>query len=399
MDVRSARPSEYDEVVEVVRAAFSADDPAARVLTTAIQYDPKFRSEYLRVVSQSGQIVGVVHLIDRFVRIGTAQVRCAIVAPLAVARPHRGKGIGSALMRNSLEWARREGFDLSMLWGHTWLYPRYGYAPGIKHYEVLVSGSLHPVGGSAYALRPATAADAPALMQVYHAETALATLAELRSDEPWEWRAYSSDTAVDVAVDPAGAVRGYMRVTTGVNTLQVGELYAMDNGAAQALYDRLIHLGRERQAVEVRVTATPENRWSRLAFAQGAKVCVSSGSSAGMVRVLDWPGLLKTIRPELERRVQRSEFVTGRTQVQIETPVGRGTILIEQGQVTLGDARSESAVTLPFHALAPLLTGYLPFGELKALTGVFVHGRGVDRLVDLLFPEGLPHWSLAAYFN
>lgn len=399
MQVRPARPSEYDEIVELVGNVFPAGD-AAEVLTTAtIQHDPRFRPEHLRVVEDNRQLVGMVNVIDRFVRVGSVQVRCGIVAPLAVARDYQGRGVGSTLMRDCLNWLTHEGFGLSMLWGHTWLYPRYGYAPGLKSYEVVVPASLHPRGDAAYTLRAYNPADAPALMHVYHSETARTTLAEVRSDGPWEWRPHRSDTLVEVALDPARVVRGYMRVDASEGHLHVGELFAMDTGAAQALYDRLLHLARERGVAEIRVRATPKNRWSRLAFRQGARVCVSSGDGAGMVRPLNLPTLLETLLPELERRIASSDYVMRRTQVQIETPVGHATLHVDQGKVSLSKTRSVYAVTLPFHALGPLLTGYLPIAELEGLSGVFVHGRDTVRLIDVLFPEGDPHWSFAAYFG
>jgi predicted N-acetyltransferase YhbS len=399
MDVRPAHPSEYDEIAALVQAVFKPGDCAETVVTTTLHNDPRFDPAHLRVVAEAGRVIGVLNIIDRFVRFGSVQVRCAIVAPLAVAAAHQGTGVGSALMRDSLQWARQMGFQLSMLWGHTWLYPRYGYAPGIKHYEVRVPTHLHPRDDGAYSLRAYNPSDAAALRQVYHAETASTTLAEVRSDEPWEWRPGRPDTFVEVVVDPAHAVRGYMRGMVSGQQLEVGELFGMDAGAAQALFDRLLHLAHSNGLSEVKVTATPQNRWSRLAFRQGAQVCIGSGGGAGMIRVLDWPAFLETVLPELGRRIERSDFVARHTKVQFETPVGRATVHVELGKIGISAARSMNTVTLPFHALGPLVTGYLPIAELASMAGVFIDGRDTQRIIDVLFPEGYPHWPLAAYFS
>ena len=399
MQVRPARPSEYDEVVALVRDAFPPDDPAADIVIAAVQHDGRFSAELLRVAVDGGRIVGVVNMIDRQIRFGAAEVRCAIVAPVAVAAPHRGSGIGSAVMRDCLEWARRSDFELSMLWGHTWLYPRYGYGPGIKSYSVRLAATAPAFDAAAYALRPYTAADVPALHAVYHAETAGTTLAELRSAEPWEWRPRDPHTLAEVAIDPAGAVRGYFRATPGASALEVGELYALDAGAAEALHDRLLHLAKEQAVAEIVVTATPENRWSRIAFAQGAQLCVGSGGGHGMVRVLDCAAFLRALQPELERRIRHSEYAAGRAALQLETPVGRGTIEVAAGAVAIGEAQAANALLLPFHSLAPLVTGYLPLAQLAGQPGVFVRGADTARLVDVLFPEGYPHWAFAPYIG
>lgn len=399
MQVRPARPSEYDQILTLIEQTFPAGDGAFVIASATIRQDPRFRPEHLRVVERDGRIIGVVNVIDRLVHIGTARVRCAIVAPLATAAAYQGTGVGSALMRDMLQWTRQSGFQLSMLWGHTWLYPRYGYAPGIKSYDVAVSPQAQPLDDAAYSLRLYSAADSRALMQVYQAAMATTTLAEVRSDEPWEWRPYNAQTRVEVAIDPAGALRGYLRAAPDGQQLRVGEIVALDAGAAQALYDRVLYLAREQAATEIHVTATPTNRWSRLAFHRGAQLRIGSGSGAGMVRLLDLPSFLQSIQPELERRVATSEFAAKRVAIRIETPVGRATVRVEHGKVAIDETRTANSVTLPFHALGPLITGYQPITELLGQAGVFLHGVDCQRLLDVLFPEDYPHWPFAAYFS
>ena len=224
------------------------------------------------------------------------------------------------------------------------------------------------------------------------------TLAEVRSDEPWEWRSFHPQTRTEVALDPAGAIRGYLRARID-QQMQVGEIVALDQGSAQALYDRVLHLAREHRISEVHVTARPTDRWSRLAFLRGAELRIGSGGGAGMIRLLELATFLAAIQPELQRRVASSEFVAQRADLRIETPVGRATVRVENGQVTIDDGRSACAVTLPFHTLGPLITGYQPIAELLGQPGVFLHGAGRERLLDVLFPADDPHWSFAAYFS
>ncbi len=399
MVIRPARSHEYETVIDLVARAFKPGDAAVGIAAATIHSDPRFRPEHLRVAERDGRLAGMVNLIDRIVRIGSAEVRCAIVAPLATAPDHQGSGVGSALMRDALEWARDNGFLLSMLWGHPWLYPRYGYAPGLKSYRVRLPATTAPFGDSAYTLRPYGPGDAPALAQVYHAATATTSLAERRGEQPWEWRSPAPEVFTEVAVDPAGAIRGYMRVALRDDHLNVGEIMALDRGAARALIDRLIHLARERDAQEIVIVAPPDHLVSRVAWAHGAQVCIGSGGGAGMVRVLDFPALLRAIEPELRRRVSHSEWMCRQGEVRIETPVGRATVRVSHGDIAIDDRRVTHAITLPFHALGPLVTGYQGIEDLQAMTGVYIDGHDTLRLIEVLFPAGNPHWSFAAYYG
>lgn len=399
MVIRPARSDEYEAVLDLVARAFKPGDAAVGIAAATIHSDPRFRPEHLRVAERGGRLVGMVNLIDRMVRIGSAEARCAIVAPLATAPEHQGSGVGSALMRDALEWARNHGFLLSMLWGHPWLYPRYGYAPGIKSYRVQLPATTAPFGESAYTLRPYAPDDSPALAQVYHAATATTSLAERRGDQPWEWRSPDPAVFTEVAVDPANAIRGYMRVASRDDHLSAGELMALDRGAARAFIDRLIHLARERNIQQIVIVAPPDQLVSRVAWGQGAQICVGSGGGAGMVRVLDFPALLRAIEPELRRRVSRSEWICRQDDVRIETPVGRATVHVSHGDIEIDDRRVTHAITLPFHALGPLVTGYQGIEDIRAATGVYIDGRDTLRLIDVLFPAGHPHWSFAAYYG
>ena len=396
--VRAARPSEYDAVIELVARRFDGGDSAPRIVEGTLRHDPRFRPEHLRVGLVGGKLAGMMLFIDRMVRVGTAQVRCGIVAPVATDSGFEGQGVASTVMRDALEWAGAQGYHLSMLWGHTWLYPRYGYAPGLKHYDVRLPPHAQPVGAGSYTIRPAGAADAPALAVCYHVSTTGTTLAEIRSDEPWEWRPSDERQFVEVAVDPVRSVRGYLRAARKDGRVEVHEIAALDDGAAAVLHDRLVALAAEAGGAEVHITATPDNRWTRWALLHGASATVDGGGGHGMVRVLDLHGFFRAIRPELERRVSRSEYVARGGSLRLETPAGTVGIRVDHGRVALDHGRGAPLVTLPWPALNPLVVSYQGVDLLRIHAGVRIEGEATPRLLEILFPEGYPHWPVAAYF-
>ena len=51
------------------------------------------------------------------------------LAPMAVAAAHRGRGVGSALVREGLERCREIGCDAVVVLGHPAYYPRFGFVP------------------------------------------------------------------------------------------------------------------------------------------------------------------------------------------------------------------------------------------------------------------------------
>jgi putative acetyltransferase len=54
------------------------------------------------------------------------------LAPMAVAAGHRGRGVGSALVRAGLERCRETGCDAVVVLGHPAYYPRFGFVPAAR---------------------------------------------------------------------------------------------------------------------------------------------------------------------------------------------------------------------------------------------------------------------------
>jgi putative acetyltransferase len=77
------------------------------------------------VAEVDGEVVG--HLLLSFVQLDDMGVLC--LAPVAVAPEHQGRGLGSALVRESIARAEAAGEPLVVLLGHPWYYPRFGFEP------------------------------------------------------------------------------------------------------------------------------------------------------------------------------------------------------------------------------------------------------------------------------
>jgi predicted acetyltransferase len=82
--------------------------------------------------------VSMMMLLRRPLRIGTAVVNGAIIAPVATHPNHQGKKYCSAVMRDAVRYMKTQRFDITILWGNTWLYPHYGYSPAMVKTELVI---------------------------------------------------------------------------------------------------------------------------------------------------------------------------------------------------------------------------------------------------------------------
>jgi putative acetyltransferase len=75
-----------------------------------------------------GRVVG--HILFSPVTVAEApeNFRGVGLAPLSVLPEFQNRGIGSRLIREGLEAAKREGYDAAVVLGHTEYYPRFGFS-------------------------------------------------------------------------------------------------------------------------------------------------------------------------------------------------------------------------------------------------------------------------------
>ena len=111
-----------------------------------------------------------------------------------------------------------------------------------------------------------------------------------------------------------------------------------------------------------------------------------------MARVLNPVSLLTAMEKEMERRLHHSEFhdLEGTLTIVSEETV---VLHITHGHVSTDTETIAGAFQLdiPLPSFNPLITGYLDINELVKRPHVTVTGgKHALRLIDVLFPAGLP---------
>ncbi|HKK05646.1 MAG TPA: N-acetyltransferase [Gammaproteobacteria bacterium] len=123
MEIREARESDLTAIRQVHLNAFGEEGETIAELVSALFVDATAQPLLALVAETGGEVVG--NVIFSTVRIeGAGTVSACILAPLAVARRHQGRGIGRALIERGLSVLRARGVDAVFVLGD----PRY-YGP------------------------------------------------------------------------------------------------------------------------------------------------------------------------------------------------------------------------------------------------------------------------------
>jgi putative acetyltransferase len=123
--IRPETAADYDAIRKVNDEAFGRTLEAK--LVDAIRESDRFVPELSLVAVSEGQTHG--HVISSYVDLEPGARRVLQVGPLAVLPSHQRRGVGSALMEETIRIADARGEQLLLLEGNPKYYERFGFTP------------------------------------------------------------------------------------------------------------------------------------------------------------------------------------------------------------------------------------------------------------------------------
>ena len=113
MEIRAARESELEQVVELCCIAFNPDGHER--YWQYVQGDSSYRPSQTRVVVVSDKVVSTLRVWERRIRVGDSLVTMGGIGGVCTHPNYRGVGYASALMQDTVDYLRTIGCDLGAL--------------------------------------------------------------------------------------------------------------------------------------------------------------------------------------------------------------------------------------------------------------------------------------------
>jgi len=130
--VRSAHAEDAPAILDVLVSAFSLRDNPARTRTMVHLAENDWRN--FLVLEDEDDIQAVAHIRPDRLRVGRTAVLKGDLGYVGVRPELQGCGVGTTLVKASVEWMRNNGFHISRLGGLMRYYSRFGYEPFIRRY-------------------------------------------------------------------------------------------------------------------------------------------------------------------------------------------------------------------------------------------------------------------------
>ena len=113
LEIRAARESELEQVVELSCTAFNPDGHER--YWQYIKGDSSYRPSQTRVVVVNDKVVSTLRVWERRIRVGASLVTMGGIGGVCTHQNYRGVGYASALMRDTIDYLQMTGYDIGAL--------------------------------------------------------------------------------------------------------------------------------------------------------------------------------------------------------------------------------------------------------------------------------------------
>jgi predicted acetyltransferase len=390
---RAIREEEREECLDLWCTVFATDnrDYFRRYFYGDVEWLPY----YTQVAVVDGRLVSAAHICKRVVACGDFRLTMGGIANVATLPEYRGQGANTECLRHAITIMEADAMDFSSLGtGINGFYARVGFAtvPQQSRYgSIRTDFAPRP---TVYRVRPAIAADLPAIRALYTAYNRERPYTAQRTEAYWrDWIGLSPERIPDtllVAVSQDDSVQGYARYDLGEKNARVSEFgRRMEAGEGQA--EEVAAALLEAVAAQARAAGKPELSL-HVAFeppilAALAKILTETRvytHKGQMMRLLNRDALIRDVAMGLNERWIAAGRPGGA--LAFETPYGL-TRLKAEGAFLGVDTVEDAASVLPQAAYFGLLFGLLAPQEATADTTL-------HPLLEVLFPQRpAVYWS------
>lgn len=341
-------------------------------------------AERFRVLEAEGKIIAVAHIARDRLGVGSCEIIKGDIGEVSVLPAFQGRGYGSALMRDVVQWLRDNDFDISRLGGYAIFYRRFGYVPFPRRFVEFPIEPAHAganIISAAEMFRPPE--DLPGRVRPYDASRDV-----FRKNELYHLFNRGRSGVIVRDFDPQAqppktwAPLDPLRIVYEVDGITQGYLFAHDDGrmigdvafnpsrpdAFVGLMKQILHIAAERgiNAVTSRLPfdaavlpiLTKANIGFKLFELQG-------GYASNMIQIINLASLLQKITPELASRLQSAAVADWRGEINIGFEDQRVGLRVRDGNITVNVPASEDAGYLQTDqaTLMKLIFGILSFAE------------------------------------
>ena len=378
--------TELDNTIDCSVRAFGDLGDRRYRFTNFVKQDPWLDLKNTRACFVNGKVASVVQVFDRPMRIGNCVVRLGGVGSVGTPLEHRRAGYSSRVVRDTVRYMRKAGYDLSIL--STGIQSHYAKAGWVIYPTYSMELTLPPTLGE---IPPDVTIeqyepdrDLPALQAIFDQFNSNRTGTFVRNDKYWinrpTWRPY--DPSRYWIAKRGGATIAYLQAERW-RLAEFGYLPDAEQ-AIIALFSQFFRCANAEGVREIEALAPVESR--KIFETMGCSVRRREQTNI-MFLITNFESVLTKIKPLLEARLRDSDFSAWSGAIRLCYEGDERTLIIRNGEISI--ARDSASPEVDLRVSQTQLLKLL-FGNMSAEQVVFANALQIHEigLLDALFPAG-----------
>ena len=321
-------------------------------------------------------------------RLESVTLKVAGIGAVVTEEPYRKRGLMEGAAQASFESMRELGYDLSILRGRHYI--KFGYARAWNYITYRLKADEIPELSLKHPYKKLDASHIPAMDTLYNQTHAFFSGTAVR---PTYRHRSSDDLSAYGWLDEEGKLIGYVRATQPEDdkeSLQCLEA-AGDHQQALAVLRDLFSQGEYKSLTFF--TLPPQHPLLQMLRIGNCVVETRHFATSGWrVRIVNLQSALEKIRPLLEARLQRSQFIEWKGQLLLDAGEQKATLEFEKGQIHVTEARAGENSLEGGAGIGRLLIGSDDPQEVIRQEGIVCKGQAAGLAVAL-FPNLHPMLS------
>lgn len=268
-------------------------------------------SAHRREVVIDGQAVSRLWVLERRIRLLGTEVSMAGIGGVRTEPEHRGKRYARRLLEDTVRYMTDGGYEVSMLFGITDFYDKFGFLPALPEHVTTVAvedarRTAEPTDG--YVLRQLREDDYPFVVELHNETNRLrggSVVRDVRRFQGFE-RGTDWDQPVEAVTveDSSGRPAAYAVQDQDAESPKVTELNCADRGVFAVLLDEFARRAAQRSAEEIEFHLPADHDFCTFLRRCGCHTQLRfNRMGGGMMRVLNQTALLRNLAPAMEERL------------------------------------------------------------------------------------------------
>jgi predicted N-acetyltransferase YhbS len=337
---RRATWNDREALLELIEKGFtwlekevsSIEGEEHRILFSYLYHRPTWRPEWLWVAEEDGQLRATAGYFPQTLTLEEIKLPVAAISPVVSDPQFRGQGLAKKCLYQLMEDLKAQGVPLVFLWGLPFYYPKLGFVPLLPRYKTKITinelnrSLAKPEGG----FRKCSSTDLSIIAELYQHQQQKYWLQPCRSLGWWRERFSEFDTELAyiqevpfpkkenflVWENISGEVSGYLNYSSEYfnyifhpegKKIVINEAVSINQENAEMMLKNFASLINQDQVLYIR--GTPEHPLNAAAYRMGG-THLNPAPLAGMVKVVDWRLLLKSLTPLLQQRRSKVKPIT-----------------------------------------------------------------------------------------